>query len=54
MRSGALEGGLQPAARFLEPSFEAASQHLRMREMDGRMRIAKTEAMMMRVHAASP
>ena len=34
-RSGGLEGGLQPAARSLEGSFEAAAQHLRMRGMDG-------------------
>ncbi|MWV20861.1 hypothetical protein FVE89_02360 [Methylobacterium sp. 2A] len=30
-RSAGLEGALQPAARSLEPSFEAASPHLRMR-----------------------
>ncbi|WP_393958295.1 magnesium protoporphyrin IX methyltransferase [Methylorubrum sp. POS3] len=34
-RSGGLEGGLQPVARSLEPSFEAASQHLRMRGGNG-------------------
>ena len=34
-RSGGLEGGLQPAARSLEGSFEVAAQHLRMRGMDG-------------------
>ncbi|SFL27022.1 magnesium protoporphyrin IX methyltransferase [Methylobacterium pseudosasicola] len=34
-RNGGLEGALQPAARSLEPSFEAAAQHLRMRGMDG-------------------
>ncbi|MWV25743.1 hypothetical protein FVE89_27955 [Methylobacterium sp. 2A] len=32
-----LEGALQPAARCLEPSFEASAtlRHLRMRGMDG-------------------
>ncbi|MCJ2140137.1 magnesium protoporphyrin IX methyltransferase [Methylobacterium sp. E-066] len=33
--SGGLEGGLQPAARSLEGSFEAAAPHLRMRGIDG-------------------
>ncbi|MCJ2093845.1 magnesium protoporphyrin IX methyltransferase [Methylobacterium sp. J-072] len=32
--SGGLEGALQPAARSLEGSFEAAAPHLRMRGMD--------------------
>jgi hypothetical protein len=30
-RSGGLEGGLQASRRLPEPSFEAASPHLRMR-----------------------
>ncbi|MWV21523.1 hypothetical protein FVE89_05825 [Methylobacterium sp. 2A] len=30
-RSGGLEGALQGSQRPLEPSFEAAAQHLRMR-----------------------
>ncbi|MEE7504058.1 hypothetical protein MMR14E_12620 [Methylobacterium mesophilicum] len=30
-RSGGLAGGLQISCRSLEPSFEAASRHLRMR-----------------------
>ncbi|GJE77524.1 magnesium protoporphyrin IX methyltransferase [Methylorubrum suomiense] len=34
-RSGGLEGGLQPVAQSFEPSFEAASQHLRMRGGNG-------------------
>ncbi|KNY21116.1 hypothetical protein AKJ13_19165 [Methylobacterium sp. ARG-1] len=35
-RSGDREGGLQSAARFSAGSFEAAAQHLRMREAPGR------------------
>ncbi|QGY04353.1 hypothetical protein MMSR116_22430 [Methylobacterium mesophilicum SR1.6/6] len=35
-RSEGLEGGFQPAARSVDPSFEAAAPHLRMRG-SGRM-----------------
>ena len=35
-RSGALEGGLQGSQRLLEPSFEAAPRHLRMRARGGK------------------
>ncbi|QGY00801.1 hypothetical protein MMSR116_01905 [Methylobacterium mesophilicum SR1.6/6] len=34
-RSGGLEGALQPAARPLEPTSEAAALHLRMRGAKG-------------------
>ncbi|MEE7446440.1 hypothetical protein MRF4_00490 [Methylobacterium radiotolerans] len=34
-RSGGLEGALQESRAWLEPSFEAAAQHLRMRRWVG-------------------
>ena len=57
--SAGLEGGLQKALRELEPSFEAASRHLRMRVwvggnvVEGRLRLAMTERRYQRPRAMS-
>jgi hypothetical protein len=40
-RSGALEGGLQFAPSLLEPSFEGAARHLRMRVWVGSQEVGR-------------